>query len=381
LNGQDTTLVCFCIANLTTLRDVYGFDIQKVVFLALIDRIVAALEIKDFKFYKLDNGKLIVMPFNTTIIKTENFQRLISKTNLFEVTFKGVKLNLFIELYIVVVTGENKLLEKIDFSLNKLQTEMKNFYIFDKSDEDFIKEYENIMHRITNVSQALDNDRVVPYYQPVYRSGEILFNEVLLRIAQNNGNIYIPARFLEAVRNTSLYPHLTRNLFDKVIDISKESTLPFSINLMREDILNEELCDYIFNRIEVNKLGSLFIFELKVDDVFKNIANFSDFTRRAKIAGCKICLDDFGPGFINLRDFVRLKADFIKIDGSLIMALAGNKDVANTIKSIVNLSENLHITVIAQYVQNESLYYTLKDLGIECMQGFFLGKPQATPHR
>lgn len=95
-----------------------------------------------------------------------------------------------------------------------------------------------------------------------------------------------------------------------------------------------------------------------------------------KEKGCKIAIDDFGSGYSNFEYLVRIQADIIKIDGSLIRDIDRNEGKRAIVSSIVLFTKTLGIQTVAEYVEREELYNIVNEMGIDYSQGFLFGKPQ-----
>jgi EAL domain-containing protein (putative c-di-GMP-specific phosphodiesterase class I) len=86
---------------------------------------------------------------------------------------------------------------------------------------------------IKRINEAILNDLVVLYYQPLYdiKNDTIDKFETLMRMKTPQGDIISPDRFLPVAKKTSLYSKLTVILLNKIFDKLKEEKYNFSINL------------------------------------------------------------------------------------------------------------------------------------------------------
>ena len=101
-----------------------------------------------------------------------------------------------------------------------------------------------------------------------------------------------------------------------------------------------------------------------------------EFIQTLKEIGIQIFIDDFGSGFANFDYLFALGADGIKIDGNLVKNVLVDKRNEVIIKTIVEFAKQFNMKVIAGYVENESIFDKLKELGVECFQGYFYSKPR-----
>ena len=77
---------------------------------------------------------------------------------------------------------------------------------------------------------------------------------------------------------------------------------------------------------------------------------------------------------------LKLRADYIKIDGSLIKDLATDENAMILVKTIVNFAKELQILTIAEYVENAAIHEIVKELGVDYSQGYYFSEPTAFPN-
>ena len=90
-----------------------------------------------------------------------------------------------------------------------------------------------------------------------------------------------------------------------------------------------------------------------------------------------MALDDFGAGYTSFSYLRDLPADMIKIDGSFIVDM--NQHPANVaiVEAIVSLANNLGMKVIAEWAEDIATIQTLKEIGVDYVQGFVVARPQS----
>lgn len=101
-----------------------------------------------------------------------------------------------------------------------------------------------------------------------------------------------------------------------------------------------------------------------------------EFIKRVKSKGCKIAIDDFGSGYSNFEYLVKLEADYIKIDGSLIKNIVTQKESFAVVSTIVNFAKQMEIKTIAEFVENEEIYKIIKNIGVDFSQGYYFTQPK-----
>ncbi|MBL38432.1 MAG: hypothetical protein CMP07_08485 [Xanthomonadales bacterium] len=103
--------------------------------------------------------------------------------------------------------------------------------------------------------------------------------------------------------------------------------------------------------------------------------------RRLRRMQVMIALDDFGPGHPNLDVLAEGLVDFVKLDRSLVRALDESPRQSGVLQGIVALAAGTGTTLVAEGIETPAQLDALRRLGIEWMQGFLFGRPDALTRR
>lgn len=238
------------------------------------------------------------------------------------------------------------------------------------------KEYKNNIKWTKSIKEAIEKDNILAVYQPIInnKTMKIQKYEALVRLKKEDALIS-PYFFLEISKKTKFYNQITKIMIEKTINQFKNLNYNFSINLTIEDILNNEIKNYIYEVLSNSGIGERLVFEIVESESIENFDIVLDFIKKVKAYGCKIAIDDFGTGYSNFEYLLKLKADFIKIDGSLIKNI--DKDILSekVCRNIVNFAKDLGMKTIAEFVENESILQKVKELGIDYSQGYYFSAP------
>ena len=150
-----------------------------------------------------------------------------------------------------------------------------------------------------------------------------------------------------------------------------------TINLSFKDIFNYEFIDYLDNVLEKLKFEdrNRLVFEILESENLSDYDFLEEFVLKYKKLGVKIAIDDFGSGYSNFIRIIRLKPDYLKIDGSLIKNIDKDNNSYEIVKSIIAFSKTLNIKTIAEYVHSEEIFNLLLELDVDEFQGYYFGKP------
>ncbi|CAD6880138.1 hypothetical protein [Methylomonas albis] len=265
-------------------------------------------------------------------------------------------------------------------ALERARIEHRDYLIY--ADQMQIKShYKDNIHWSQKIRSALADRRIVPYYQPIVdnRSGEIVKYEALMRMIDEDGNV-IPPSFLGVAKRTRQYTALTRTMIEQVLQVLPDSVGEMSINLTVEDIIDADTVSFIADHLSRPGVGSRIILEITESEGIESYEEVLEFVERMKGYGCHFAIDDFGSGYSNFAHLLRLKIDYLKIDGSIIMNIIDNPDSEVIARVIVDAARRLGMRTVAEFVGSAEIQAKVVALGIDFSQGFYLGKPAPRPH-
>ena len=285
-----------------------------------------------------------------------------------------------LEFYISVSIGISDIMplfETADIALKEIKKDSSRYYRFYKKDEKYFENIKSNMYRLKVLKEAIKNDNIIPYFQPIFdnKSKKIVKYEVLARV-KNGDKIESIYPYLNIAKENKLYKFITKAIYQKSFERFKNSDVEFSLNISIADLNETEtmkVIDELFNKYP--KILKNLTFEILEDDAIKNYEILKKFIVYVKSKGCKIALDDFGSGYSNFAHVLNLDIDFLKIDGSLIKFLPEDERMQVIVETIVQFAKKIGIKTIAEFVASEEIYEKVKELNIDCSQGFYLGEP------
>lgn len=248
------------------------------------------------------------------------------------------------------------------------------------SHEDVISIFKTIEDKNTLILQALEENKVNPYFQPIKNiaTGQIEANEVLMRIDLPD-QIMSAGDFIETAESMGIISKLDFLLIDKALGRARRENYKgyLFFNLSPKALI---VSDFLLGiRGLVHKHGidpEKVVFEITERDTVKNMTMLSRFLQELKREGFKFAIDDFGSGFSSFQYIKRLPIDFVKIEGDFIRNLTANGGMDRAIVlSIVTLARELGITTVAEFVEDDQVYRLVEELGIDYAQGYYIGRP------
>ena len=121
------------------------------------------------------------------------------------------------------------------------------------------------------------------------------------------------------------------------------------------------------------------VLEVSERQAISNFPIFREATDHFSRLGFRIALDDTGAGFSSLEAALELSPDFLKIDMSLVRGIEESPVKQELLRGLKAVAGKMGSTLIAEGIETEHELEVIRGLGIECGQGFHLGRGTSTP--
>jgi len=274
--------------------------------------------------------------------------------------------------------GSESLLMNADIALKLAKKSKKNYLIYDDSMA-MAKEYEKNFDWTKRLKRAIEEDKIIPVFQPIVdtRSQKTVKYEALMRMVDHNGSHIAPVHFLELAKKNKLYHQLTKIIIDKTFQMFADLPYIVSINISVEDIINKETNKFILKKLQESTIGSRIVFEIIESEGIENFDQVLEFIDNVKQYGAKISIDDFGTGYSNFEYLMKLKVDYIKIDGSMIKNIDSDVNAQMITKTIVSFAKSMNIQTVAEFVHSKNVFEKVQEMNVDFSQGYYFGEPVA----
>ena len=222
------------------------------------------------------------------------------------------------------------------------------------------------------------------FYQPIVRmaDGATVGFESLLRWITADG-VLLPGDFLTVAEQTSAIVPIGRNGVTQAVRALHESITPMwgpdafvSINLSRQQLVDETIVDHVVTEIDKYGLGPGQIWiEVQENEVIDFDTEAQRAVERLHESGCTISIDDLGSGFSALRYVRDLPVDVVKVDRALISAIADDPADRAVVRAICEMAETMDISTVAEGVERKADFDSVVELGFQFAQGIYFGAP------
>ena len=247
----------------------------------------------------------------------------------------------------------------------------------------------SIKHMEHQINDALEQDRIVVFYQPIYSVKEQRFTsaEALVRMIDDQGKLVMPAEFIRIAEENGMIRKLGRRVFEKVCHFFIEQNLEqygieyIEVNLSAVQATDENLAkDYIRimdeHRIEPKHINLEITESASVSASNILLDNMNVLIGR----GVRFSLDDFGTGQSNLNYIVEMPVHIVKFDRDMTKAYFENGKAKYVMDAAMHMIHGMNLGIVAEGVETEPQLETMKTLGIQYIQGYYFSKPLSEQH-
>jgi diguanylate cyclase (GGDEF)-like protein/PAS domain S-box-containing protein len=279
--------------------------------------------------------------------------------------------------------GDNfaELLKSADVAMYKSKNSGKNRFSFFSAEiqERASKELE-ILAKLENIN----DDNFAILYQPVVDSetGDMTAVESLLKINLDDNASIDAKKFIEGIDDQDKLIKISKWQIDSIINdiehlIDKIGTLDltFSINLSLNQLSNVGVVSYLIGALTPIKLQKIkFSIEMPAGTKISGNEQAVDHINSLQEHGFEIILDHFNLGVNVIDNIISINIDSIKISRDLIEGIGNGEKVEGVIKSIICLSKEFNIEVVAVGVNSSEKIEFLKKCDCRYMQGHAYSK-------
>jgi len=233
------------------------------------------------------------------------------------------------------------------------------------------------------IRKALADDNFFLVFQPVLNlhTGKMNHYEALIRMQGDDGEVYTPVDFIPVAERMGLIQQIDLWVVEHALDFlaalpPDKADVCLGINLSGHAFQDRTLLPLIKQKLEMTWISaSRLTFEITETAAITNFSETRDMVARLRALGCRFALDDFGSGFCSFSYIKNYPVDMLKIDGSFIVNLMNDETDQLLVKSMIEVSHSLGKKVIAEYVENRQVLEMLREFGVDCVQGNYIGLP------
>ncbi len=276
-------------------------------------------------------------------------------------------------------TDYDELIKYSDFAMYEIKHSDKgNVGEFDK---DTYEKDSILLSGKEELNQFIEEELVLFEFQPIVdvRTAKVFAYEALMRPQVDT--LKKPTDIIRLAQSQSKLQDIERITWFKAMEAFEDHQASFrGAKIFINSIPNHVLGAKDFKRFETkykDHLGNIVL------EIIENEQSNEHCTKTKQDAvtrwGSHLALDDFGSGYNNEMVLLILQPKYIKIDMAIIRGINVDKNRQKLLENILSYAVSRDIKIIAEGVPTKEEMDKVIELGVDYLQGYYLGKPNLVP--
>ncbi len=287
-----------------------------------------------------------------------------------------------ISIYPTDGTDANELLKHADSAMYQAKSSGRNNYQFFKKSLNIATVERFSLER--DIIKGIERGEFTLHYQPKIdtHTRSIVGAEALIRWQHPERGRIPPFKFIPIAEESG-----------KIIEINKwviktackqwqqwqrDGFNPgvVAVNLSGYQFAQQDILATISDGLNAVGLDPQFLeIEITENILMQEIKQTAAVLQQIKKMGVSIALDDFGTGYSSLSYLATYPVDTIKIDRSFVEDCVNKPNNIIIIKAIIALGHSLGMKIVAEGVEVDEEFVTIREFGADEAQGYYFSRP------
>lgn len=233
------------------------------------------------------------------------------------------------------------------------------------------------------LTSAVSGGELEMYYQPIVelKTRRVSGAESLVRWNRPGHGMILPERFIEIAEETGLILEIgnwvmleTCRAFKRMLAAGLDLGT-IAVNVSGHQLSEPNFVELLQKNLQLSGLPPHYL-EIEITEtcLVDNIEATIFKLEEVRALGVRVAVDDFGTGYSSLQYLKRLPVDKLKIDQMFIRELPNDKSDIAIVRSLVSLSRELNLTVLAEGCETEAQAQFLENESVFKVQGWLFSK-------
>lgn len=278
----------------------------------------------------------------------------------------------------------DKLYQYADYAMQQAKSRGKNQLAF--FTEEIIRRKSQTLALIQKLRKAVENgfSGFFLQYQPQVdaQTGELVGVEALTRFRDGEGTLVPPDEFIPVMEAEGMIGALGSWVLKEALKTARswirtKPSFTVSVNVSAQQFVEEHFPEGVMQSLEdIGVPASGLILELTESCAVQNMETFRENFDWLRAQGIRIALDDFGTGYSSLEALKNAPVDVVKIDRGFVKDILHSRFDAAFISFVAAMCRDAGIRVCLEGVETREEYAFVKKMELDCIQGFYFGRPQ-----
>ncbi|MGK5678271.1 putative bifunctional diguanylate cyclase/phosphodiesterase [Actinoplanes sp. URMC 104] len=238
----------------------------------------------------------------------------------------------------------------------------------------------------SDLEHALEHDEFVVLYQPVVdmQTQSVTSVEALVRWEHPRDGLLGPYHFIAAAEANGLIVPLGRWVLREACEqlarwraaSPAAAQLKVNVNLSARQFQYAGLVDDVAAALRDAGIDPASLtLEITESMLMEDIDTAKRTLQALRELGVRLAIDDFGTGYSSLSYLKQLPVDVIKIDKTFVDEVDTDADDVALVDAVAGLGQALKMQTVAEGIETDAQWTTLRRIGIDHGQGYLFGRP------
>ena len=236
------------------------------------------------------------------------------------------------------------------------------------------------------IKSAIGNNEFRLYAQTIrdLRTDKLSFEEIYLRLGEEEETFMHPGAFLPVAESVGLMPEIDRWVVTNVLKwISarrqadpNRCTRPCCVILSGQTLSDPYFPEFVGAQLALSDVPAEALrFEIQESDISAQAADAAHLIEELAQLGCWTVLGGFGRDIVSFKALKDVHVRFLKIDSKIVLQILRDKSAVAKLKAITHVAQSLGISTIAEFVESDAAIAKLREIGIDYAQGLGIAPP------
>jgi EAL domain-containing protein (putative c-di-GMP-specific phosphodiesterase class I) len=234
------------------------------------------------------------------------------------------------------------------------------------------------VEKFKTYKEVVSENRFELVFQPIVdlASGAVRHFEVLSRL-EGGRSPYQLVTFAEELGVIQQFDLVVCRRVLEYLAAEGRPLVKLAVNLSAQSLGQGLFVNTLLGLLDGTRTEDRLLFEVTESTQITDLQGSNTAIQRLRERGFKVGLDDFGAGSASFPYLQALTIDFVKIDGAYVRQVLSDERSALILKAMCNLCRDLGVYTVGEMVETREQLDKLRDIGVDCGQGYLFGKPSA----
>jgi diguanylate cyclase (GGDEF)-like protein len=249
----------------------------------------------------------------------------------------------------------------------------------DRADNDSrVMSYDQVW--VKHIKAALMENRFRLVQQPIasLQGEDPGMYDVLVRMIDPQGREVLPSEFMAAAGRNDLLKNIDRWVVGASLSFAAQKTPEcLFVRLSRETARDAGFIDWLDNHLRSSRAQPhRLCFQVTEESAAAHVPEVRALAGALRERKFRFALEGFGSGRNSAGMLESVPLDFVKIDGTLVQGLAGDPQVQQRVRLLVEAARKARIQTVAERVEDANTMAVLWQIGVQYIQGYFVNEPE-----